>query len=117
MDLDYKAIGQRIKAVRLKRGLTQEQLVELTGISNSHISNIETGHTKIGLPTLIIIANALYVTADKILCDNLNNSVNLFKNEIMEVIKDCSDYEIKILADTCSALKTSLRKRKQLTDL
>ena len=32
-DLNYKLIGKRLRAIRQKRGLTQEQLSELADIS------------------------------------------------------------------------------------
>lgn len=50
LDIDYKAIGLRIKASRARKGLTQGNIAKLTGLSTPHISNIETGNTKLGLP-------------------------------------------------------------------
>lgn len=44
--MDAKAVGQRIKAAREKKGLTQEELAALIDISPTHISVIERG-TKI----------------------------------------------------------------------
>ena len=60
--IDYSAIGRRIKTARLSCGMTQEKLAEQTGLSLPHISNIETGHTKLSLPTMVEIANALSVS-------------------------------------------------------
>lgn len=111
MELDYKAIGRRVREKRTERGLTQDQIVDLTGISNSHISNIENGKTKVGLPTLVLIANSLQVTTDELLCDNLMSSKGAFKNEISKVAEDCDEMEVRIIADTCKALKSSLRER------
>lgn len=42
MELDYKAIGKRVKIARIKADMTQERLAELAGISPTHMSNIET---------------------------------------------------------------------------
>lgn len=64
MELDYKAIGKRIKIARIKADLTQERLAELIDISPTHLSNIETGTTRVSLNTIISIANALSVTGD-----------------------------------------------------
>ena len=36
MELDYKAIGKRIKIARIKADLTQERLAELIDISPTH---------------------------------------------------------------------------------
>lgn len=116
MELDYKAIGHRIREKRLERGLTQEQIVDRTGVSNSHISNIENAKTKVSLSTLVLIANTLQVTTDELLCDNLQSAQYTYKNEIVKVAEDCDEYEIRVIADTCKALKNSLRERtNQLT--
>ena len=74
LDIDYKAIGLRIKAARARKGLTQGNIANLTGLSTPHISNIETGNTKLGLPTIIHLANVLDVSVDDIMSDNINNS-------------------------------------------
>ena len=71
MEIDYKAIGQRIKIARIKKGITQETVADLIDITPAHMSNVETGKTKVSLPTLIEIANALSVSVDVLLCDLL----------------------------------------------
>ena len=70
MDINYKAIGVRIKAARARKGVTQGYIANLIGLSTPHISNIETGNTKLGLPTIIHLANVLDVSVDELLCDN-----------------------------------------------
>lgn len=65
MELDYKAIGKRIKIARIQVDLTQEKLAEYVNLSPSHMSNIETGTTKVSLTTIVNIANALSVSVDE----------------------------------------------------
>lgn len=43
MEIDYAAIGKRIRKARKKQNLTQEQLAEMNGVKSAHISNIEIG--------------------------------------------------------------------------
>jgi len=62
MELDYKAIGKRIKIARMQTELTQEQLASRVNVSPSHMSNIETGTTRVSLTTIVNLANALSVT-------------------------------------------------------
>ena len=69
MNIDYKAIGVRIKAARARKGVTQGYIAEVTGLSTPHISNIETGNTKLGLPTIIHLANVLDVSVDELLSE------------------------------------------------
>ena len=84
MNIDYKAIGVRIKAARARKGVTQGYIAEVTGLSTPHISNIETGNTKLGLPTIIHLANVLDVSVDELLCDNIHRSEKIFQNELAE---------------------------------
>lgn len=60
MELDYKAIGKRIKIARIQAELSQEALAEKADLSPTHMSNIENANTKLSLPMLISIANALF---------------------------------------------------------
>lgn len=57
--IDYKDIGIRIRAARMKKGMTQEQLAEAVSVGTPHISHIETGKTVPSLKTLINIINTL----------------------------------------------------------
>ncbi len=112
MELDYKAIGVRIKSARAKINMSQERLAELAGLSITHTSHIETGNTKVSLPALVQIANALSFSLDDLVCDSIVKAKDVFENEIIQQVKDCNEYEIRIISDTIKALKESLRKRK-----
>ena len=114
MELDYKAIGKRIKIARIKGDLTQERLAERIGISPTHLSNIETGTTRVSLNTIIGIANALSVTSDDLLCDNIIMAKAPFEKDIAALLEDCDEYEIRIVKDMVSSLKDSLRRDSKL---
>ena len=43
--VDYADIGKRIRACRLAKGMTQEQLANEVGVVVAHISHIETGNS------------------------------------------------------------------------
>ena len=110
MELDYQAIGLRIRRLRKARGLTQQSLAEISNQEPSNISHIERGATKLSLPTLVNIANALHVTADELLCDSLPASKNVLEREVAQLLADCSHLELKIITETVLALKESLRR-------
>ena len=112
MEIDYKAIGQRIKIARIKKGITQEAVADLIDITPAHMSNVETGKTKVSLPTLIEIANALSVSVDVLLCDNVLASQNIFKGEAKEIFEDC--YETRFLVDLLKCAKTAMRRDKNV---
>ena len=112
MEIDYKAIGQRIKIARIKKGITQEAVSDIIDITPAHMSNIETGKTKVSLPTLIAIANALSVSVDTLLCDNILTSKVVFEKEAKELFKDCDEYEVRLLVDLLKSAKEIIRKDK-----
>lgn len=114
MDVDYKAIGKRVKIARIRKELTQEKTAELCNISARHISNIETGKTKPSLPALIAISNVLGVSVDNFLCDNVLKSEHIFSGEAKRLFDDCNDYEIRIIFDILEATKNTLRKSIEL---
>ena len=112
MELDYQAIGVRIRRLRKERGLTQQTLAEMSGQEASNISHIERGATKLSLPTLVSVANALEVTVDQILCDSLPASRSVFETEAAHILSDCSHLELKIITETIRTLKENLRRLK-----
>ena len=83
MELDYKAIGKRVKIARIKADMTQERLAELAGISPTHMSNIETGTTRVSLSAIVNLANALSVTSDDLLCDSVIILVMLWMGSVL----------------------------------
>ena len=109
MDIDYKAIGKRIKITRIKQNLTQETVAYKIGITPQHMSNIETANSSVSLPTLISIANALSVSVDELLCDNILASKAIFEKEAQELFSDCNEFEIRVLVDILKAAKDSMR--------
>lgn len=54
-----KDFGQRIKELRNKKGITQYQLAEMTGIDPKHMSHIETGRSFPKADLIEKFANAL----------------------------------------------------------
>lgn len=110
MELYYKAIGKRIKIARIKADLTQERLAEMVEISPTHMSNIETGTTRVSLTAIVSLANALSVTVDDLLCDSVVKSKVQFKKDIAGILADCDEYEIRMVKDMAQALKETLRR-------
>ena len=112
MGLDYQAIGTRVRRLRKARGLTQQTLAELSDQEPSNISHIERGATKLSLPTLVSVANALEVTVDQLLCDSLPASRSVFETEAAHILSDCSHLELKVITETIRTLKENLRRLK-----
>jgi len=54
-----KTIGEKIKASRKAKGLSQEKLGELTGLSTNYIGQIERGQRQVAIDTLAQITEVL----------------------------------------------------------
>ena len=117
MELDYKAIGKRIKIAGIKADLTQEKLSEMVGVSPTHMSNVETGTTRVSLTTIVGIANALGITSDDLLCDSVIKAKVQFEKDIALVLEDCDEYEIRVIRDLAAATKETLRRDEKLRKL
>ena len=114
MELDYKAIGKRIKIARIRAEISQEQLSALVDLSPSHMSNVETGTTKVSLTSIVRIANALSVTVDDLLCDNLVRARSQMENDIQQILDDCDDYEVRVVREVAKAAVDALRSNERL---
>lgn len=99
MEINYKAIGLRIKKARKKKKLTQGALAEMVEVTPTHISHIENGATKLGLPTIVDIANALDTTVDRLLCDSLGTASQEYKSELSDLLEKCSHQELIYLEE------------------
>ena len=90
MEINYKDIGVRVKQERINKNITQEKLAELSGVSVTHMSNIENANTKLSLPVLINIANALDCDSSILLFENstLNSSLLIISNILLDCTSD-----------------------------
>lgn len=107
--MDYIALGQRIRDLRRKRGLTQEQLAELADLSTPYVSHLERGSKKASLAVLVRLAESLEVTADQLLSGNQAADQTAFYPEVQDLLGDCSVLERVVLTEIVCAAKRSIR--------
>lgn len=86
-NIDYIAIGNRIRTARKNMGLSQEQLAEKCSLSVSFIGHIERGDRKMSLETLVALCEVLDMSADYLLMDELPESDTVLPNILNEAKK------------------------------
>lgn len=91
--MDQKKIGGFLKELRKEKGITQEQLAELTGVSNRSVSRWETGTNLPDLDILIQLADYYNVELREIL-DGERKDVQMDK-ETRETVLKAADYSNK----------------------
>ena len=117
MNLDYKAIGKRIKEMRKRRKLSQAELAEVIEKSTSYISYIEAGQKCMSLDTFVEIANALAVSTDLLLVEQLLAMPAAASQEITAILGQCNEYERLVLADTIKAIHAALLRHRPVAEM
>ncbi len=79
--MEESELGKRIKAFRMKKGLTLQKLEEKTGFTNGCLSRIEKSEKSPPLSTLGIIARALGITVSFLVGEEeQQTSIGIVKN-------------------------------------
>jgi transcriptional regulator with XRE-family HTH domain len=96
----YEKLGQNIKRQRVKKGLTQEELALMCNYSDTYMGFIERAQRKIGVDSLVNIANKLEVGVDYLLGDCIEYSGKDRAEKINSYIgamdSDMADIVVKI---------------------
>lgn len=118
MELDYLAIGKRIKMYRKERKMSQEDLAEAIDISVPHMCNIENAKTKFSLPILVALANALQVRPDALLMDQISEKGQMraiILAELEAQLVDCTEVQMQMLKEAfCNEKKLLLEYEEKL---
>ena len=85
--MDRVAIGSRLKETRNKAHLTQEQLSEKVGIGTTYLSDIERGAKFPSLSLFINLVDALGVSADYVLCGEIEAGKHSLSNDIAKKLE------------------------------
>jgi transcriptional regulator with XRE-family HTH domain len=67
MNSESEKLGNNLKRIRTKKGITQGDIARSLGVSRGFVSNIENGKTNPTLATIARLANAIGVTSDELL--------------------------------------------------
>ncbi|MBK5493202.1 MULTISPECIES: helix-turn-helix domain-containing protein [Bacillus] len=82
-----KLIGENVRFLRKKRGLTQEELAERINLQQAYIGGVERGERNISMLTLQKIADGLEVSPDLVLnFGNINLIDNPQRDESLSII-------------------------------
>lgn len=111
VEQEYRLIGKIIREFRKKRQFTQDQLAERTGFSVSHIRNIESGNTKIGLDAVVKIANELDASTDILLQGSLKNKRKVLDYMLLSKFEKYGDRTIKALVEIAEIMDENLQNK------
>ncbi|MDY4920599.1 MAG: helix-turn-helix transcriptional regulator [Phascolarctobacterium sp.] len=69
MNERIRLVGNRLKLLRIQKGLGQNEVAKKMGISQAHLSNIEGGRSNITLSNLLKLHDVLEVTMADLFTD------------------------------------------------
>lgn len=64
---DIKIFGERLRAAREQKGISQKSVAELLGVTRTQISDIENGKTGTSMARLVTLAEFYHVSTDYLL--------------------------------------------------
>lgn len=105
-NIDYTALGKRIKEKRIENGLTQEQLGELCELSAAHIGHIERGTRILSVDVLFRISQVLNTSIDYLVFDSVGNENML--SEIASTIKNADKNKVSTFMNTVRVLADNI---------
>ena len=70
-------LGNRLKTLRLRKGLSQKELARQVGVTKSTISAYEKGDRKPPYENLVLLARIFHVSTDYLLGATRNSGTNL----------------------------------------
>ena len=101
--MDSKTLGNRIREARIKKQHTQQKLAEMAGISQIYLGEIERGTKMPSLRSFIKIIEALDLSADYVLRDELSSGERYIYDEIAEKLKNLSPQQRKAASEILDA--------------
>lgn len=98
--------GERIRKVREKRNLTQEELAKKANISKGFLSDVENNKRNIGSQGLLRIANELGASVDYLLTGKVTESIENEQIIIPPELSQAAEEKNLSYSDTLAVLKT-----------
>ena len=89
------AFPEKLKTLRLKNGLTQDELGEKLYLSRTSISYYEQGKFEPNIETIIAVADLFNITTDELLRGGVNTMTNFEKIKSMsidEMARSCMSF-------------------------
>ena len=91
--IDWLQIGSKTAEMRRSRNITQQQLAELTGLSDVYVGYLEQGKRHGTMDTYLLIVNTLGFTMDDLLSEYLDQRYGVMAIDIEAQMAGCEPRE------------------------
>lgn len=113
VEIDNKAIGQRIREERGKLGLSRGEFAEVIGLSDYYVGQLERGERQMSLPVLVKAVNCLHVPSDYLIFGKVPDGTCYIHeaNSAYDICGENKDKELNSLLNKCSPEELELVKK------
>jgi transcriptional regulator with XRE-family HTH domain len=94
---DPKQLGNRIKALRTSRHLSQEKLAEIAGLNGKYLGEVERGNENISILNLSRLAEALDVPLLSLITMEHERDREKLIDELTALLEGADDRQLKLI--------------------
>lgn len=105
---DLHTIGNKLLDIRKKKGFTQAEVAEKSGLSDRTYADIERGSVNMRTETILRICKALHITPDEILTED-SLSISTKQEELWQQLNKCSPKDRETALNLLSVYLQSLK--------
>lgn len=95
--VNYREVGNRIRAEREKFQISRETFAEILNLSPFFVGQIERGERKMSISTLINVSECLHISMDYLIFGEVHNTEQY--NNLQLLISKCSCKEVNIIEE------------------
>lgn len=86
---DFRAIGNKLLAIRKRIGMTQAEVAEAAGLSDRTYADIERGTVNMRIETILRICQVLHITPDEVLTED-RSSETIRQEQLLARLEACN---------------------------
>lgn len=86
---DFRAIGNKMLAIRKRLGMTQAEVAEAAGLSDRTYADIERGTVNMRIETILRICQVLHITPDEVLTEE-HSSETIRQEQLLARLNACN---------------------------
>ena len=94
---EQKLLGNRIKSLRVQKGLSQDKLGELAGLNGKYLGEVERGNSNISVTNLSKLAEALEVPLISLLTMNHEKTRDELLSDLHKLLNTADDSQLKVI--------------------
>lgn len=99
------ALGEAIRRERKNKGITQEELAEMLGVTPTHVKHIESGHRKPSVEILFLMADILNLSLDAILFPKNATQKISTRGKLDRILDGFDEASLKTILTVAEALR------------